>query len=720
MRSEQAVFDDLANLCASPGFIHAIAWFCVRDNLIAYKGDLKPDDLRHLYTKSRIIRSEMVTLQGLLARVEIDFSPPEPKVHKAYCDKAEALLSELHDTLLAPWRADFQKAIGQVPALEIGDRTSLDFSGASLREPIFYGGESAYSFQYRDFAPLKYLADKEWLLANRGFDMDAARLTAQAILDLHNEVSIMALEASRKANSFVPLLEGFVFSVADVAARSGLDADLVARIVEAFTLPTDSRNPTFRSLSDFNAVSAQPIFRYGDRYVLLEYFNLVAALYETPIYWMTADKAYGKRAFKNRGVYAEQFATNRLAAVFGPENVFPNVLIPGKKGETLGEVDVLVFYAGVAIVVQAKTRRLSLEARSGNDRQIKKDFQEAIQEAHDQAFDCAALLLKPGTKLLTADRNVLTLPSEVTHVLPLCLVADHYPALALQAQEFLKAQQIDKVDPALVIDVFALDAIAEMLETPLRFLSYLRLRGRFGHKLHVSHEMTLLSDHIKRNLWVEAEYDFVTLDDDLSIDLEVALLVRREGLPGKRTPEGVLTRFAESSVGRLLKALEANPQPGTVELGLFLLELNEKSMSGLSLGIDKLVRDTRSTGRAHAASLAFDEARTGLTLRCLPRWTTDAHDVLRAQSIMRKYERKASTWYGLIFDPNGDLRAALKLDEPWVHDENVERALATMPNQEPWATEKVFSSLTQGIKIGRNEPCPCGSGRKYKKCCLGR
>jgi len=21
------------------------------------------------------------------------------------------------------------------------------------------------------------------------------------------------------------------------------------------------------------------------------------------------------------------------------------------------------------------------------------------------------------------------------------------------------------------------------------------------------------------------------------------------------------------------------------------------------------------------------------------------------------------------------------------------------------------------IKIGRNEPCPCGSGRKYKKCC---
>jgi SWIM/SEC-C metal-binding protein len=23
-------------------------------------------------------------------------------------------------------------------------------------------------------------------------------------------------------------------------------------------------------------------------------------------------------------------------------------------------------------------------------------------------------------------------------------------------------------------------------------------------------------------------------------------------------------------------------------------------------------------------------------------------------------------------------------------------------------------------KVGRNDPCPCGSGKKYKKCCLDR
>jgi uncharacterized protein YecA (UPF0149 family) len=23
----------------------------------------------------------------------------------------------------------------------------------------------------------------------------------------------------------------------------------------------------------------------------------------------------------------------------------------------------------------------------------------------------------------------------------------------------------------------------------------------------------------------------------------------------------------------------------------------------------------------------------------------------------------------------------------------------------------------RGAKVGRNDPCPCGSGKKYKKCC---
>lgn len=31
--------------------------------------------------------------------------------------------------------------------------------------------------------------------------------------------------------------------------------------------------------------------------------------------------------------------------------------------------------------------------------------------------------------------------------------------------------------------------------------------------------------------------------------------------------------------------------------------------------------------------------------------------------------------------------------------------------------QKEFTTIRKGKKIGRNDPCPCGSGKKYKKCC---
>jgi len=34
------------------------------------------------------------------------------------------------------------------------------------------------------------------------------------------------------------------------------------------------------------------------------------------------------------------------------------------------------------------------------------------------------------------------------------------------------------------------------------------------------------------------------------------------------------------------------------------------------------------------------------------------------------------------------------------------------------ASGKVKPVVRAGSKIGRNDPCPCGSGKKYKKCCM--
>lgn len=41
------------------------------------------------------------------------------------------------------------------------------------------------------------------------------------------------------------------------------------------------------------------------------------------------------------------------------------------------------------------------------------------------------------------------------------------------------------------------------------------------------------------------------------------------------------------------------------------------------------------------------------------------------------------------------------------------------PNLRP-LPDMPFEMGTKKEKIGRNDPCPCGSGKKYKKCCMGK
>jgi hypothetical protein len=45
------------------------------------------------------------------------------------------------------------------------------------------------------------------------------------------------------------------------------------------------------------------------------------------------------------------------------------------------------------------------------------------------------------------------------------------------------------------------------------------------------------------------------------------------------------------------------------------------------------------------------------------------------------------------------------------------------PNLRPLPDEPFefdAAEMKIGNKVGRNDPCPCGSGKKYKKCCLGK
>ena len=61
---------------------------------------------------------------------------------------------------------------------------------------------------------------------------------------------------------------------------------------------------------------------------------------------------------------------------------------------------------------------------------------------------------------------------------------------------------------------------------------------------------------------------------------------------------------------------------------------------------------------------------------------------------------------------DGSIIDSSKIEEEIKKDTKLAKAL------KPMVVPPTGKQLKRN-KIGRNDPCPCGSGKKFKKCCLG-
>jgi hypothetical protein len=97
-------------------------------------------------------------------------------------------------------------------------------------------------------------------------------------------------------------LPSHLFTTSELAKFSGIDVALIEKVVHAFVLPASEKNESFRTIDDFNAVSAMPIIPAGEgRLLLLEQYTLQQSRYESPFFWMRDDLAYRENSVSQSG-----------------------------------------------------------------------------------------------------------------------------------------------------------------------------------------------------------------------------------------------------------------------------------------------------------------------------------------------------------------------------------------------------------------------------------
>lgn len=734
MRTEQEIFKELELLSTKEGFWEVVAFFCWKDTFIHFSSDkLDREAFSQAFDRTRLSRTELSTLVGLACksgfntkklgsdelkeRAEHIWKLFDELHHSFYPSLDIATLSEQFDTKDGDGLADFGEFMKKL--------TRSENKNHFMREAIFYGGDGVFKHQYRDLAKRRYYLDEDWVEVNKGFKISQA-------VDVISTIEKIQLEKANKAISSAkswPLpyhLLVFSFDISEIVTQSGLSKETVGAVVAAFSAKPEEGMDCFKSVDDFNHKNAFPIAKIDENtFVSFQAYSLWEALYESPFFWFNADDTYKAVASNHRGVFTEEFTAERLALVFGKENVLTNIdIFDGK--DKAGEIDVLVTFGDFAIVVQAKSKKLTLEARKGNSKQLESDFKKAIQDAYNQAYLCSQLLQKDGYVYKNESGNEVNIRSKFKMIFPVCIVSDHYPALAAQARHFLNYQTTDVIKHPYVMDVFLIDMITEMLPSPLRVLDYLIKRSDYGDSLFSNHELVILSTYIKQNLYFDEDPALIMLDDDISVDLELAMLARRDGYEGEVTPEGFLTAHKNTHVGRIIEDIEFSSDYCLLKLGLHLLSMCGDSINLLNEAISKMIDQFKKDQCHHDISLPILENKTGLTIHCNEEANEIAFKKLISHCEKRKYTCKADSWVGCCFSPNrARFRFASYHESKWVQSNEMENLVADLKPISQEHHIRDFRKLSFGDqsriphkKIGRNEPCPCGSGKKYKRCCI--
>lgn len=759
-RDTGEVIEDIKNLVRSQGYIYSL--------LMALFGDfhIDPETLHEDDVHSKLSFNEACLLIGFLLKQKIDFSQPESMTELMRMkEETYSLLRELHDSFHKPFIIRLRERMLNGPPLT--PEPDPFATGAFLVEPIFYAGTGAYDFQYLDFLERRYKHDFEWLLQNKEFKVDHAKVIFAKLKDLLHEKSLRVQlhprqqteklvaeindrysgeEAQKVMSELLPsvelhqyvdlffddemiglspdstefreaawksfyknLVDLFTIRKNDLAGLAGADAFL--RNFSAS--PGQGCNDRFETAGDYNIAKSHPLIRIDeDTFLLPLPFVLAEAIYESPYYWMVADKEYANKSASNRGEAGEEIALHFLSQVF-KKSIYRRVKVSSQKGRDKTDVDVLCLLGSKALCVQVKSQKLTQLSKKGDEAAIKKDFKRAVQEAFDQGEVARKAILDRSAKFFDEKGSEIVLSEDIDEVYVLVLTTDNYPSLTHQSNILLEKER--NTPAPLVLNIFDLEIVSHYLSDPFDFLYYVRQRITLADVVRGNDEMSYLGFHLSRKLWKDPGADFISIGQNWAQLIDRNYFPFRCGITTSGETDPLNNRWRSAKFEMLCDEIKQVPASKTTDILFHLYDFSgsarESLIDAMTMTKDKVLQD----GKYHSMSLPPDTSvpvKVGLTYFASE---TNSPDELQKRlmvlSKLRKYKSKGDVWIGFgSFKNSNRLIDCISLDQsPWAYDEYLERNSNQMRG--------TYKSLRTSQKVGRNDQCPCGSGRKFKKCC---
>lgn len=766
LRKSPEVLDDIKSLVKEDGFIYALCLILVEDFHFTV------DQMHKADIRARLSKNEISLLLGFLIQNKISLNQPNSPFDLIDLKKkTRKLMEELHWSTMIPSIEKFKPLIEnpeQKPSKE-------EFFGGEnmFIEPIFYAGDGIYDFQYLEYLERKYKYDENWLNENSNFFFDEViRITTkiklihqkkfervnffslnerkeEIIERLKKDKSIPNKKWKRDLDKLLATLEFYQFyelfekeknfdkkllkqeisekgwtsfytGLIDlfVIEKSDFDEINISSFFKNFSIPPYSkgRNKQFQNIGDFNIFSAKPLIPLDeDKYFVPISFSIFEAVYESPYYWLSADKSYSTKLAENRGKVGEEITYELLELVFGQERTYKSVKIESKKGFADTDIDVLCILGSKALCVQVKSKKLTQISRKGSYDQIKKDFKGAVQNAYEQALISKERVLERKATFFNENGQKIELSEDIEEVYLLVITTENYPTLTHQSFTLLEKKPENPYP--LILTIFDLELIGHYLPNPYDFLYYVRQRVDLMEYFRADEEMYFLGYHLINKLWKNPKYDFVMIDSEFGQLIDRNYYPLKLGIETPSETDKIGNRWKNEEFEKLCQQIDDLDSAKSTDIIFHLLDWSQESRENLIKNIIYAKSKTQEDFQQHNFSILSGPERSTFGLTYISFHNDDLQHLSRRLLTLcegRKYKSKADYWIGI-----GSLKNSGRIvdtlvfsEEKWKFNPTLEEKIKVMfegPNK--------GKKVKLGRKIGRNEFCPCGSEKKYKKCC---
>jgi len=423
---------------------------------------------------------------------------------------------------------------------------------------------------------------------------------------------------------------------------------------------------------------------------------------------------------RHKSKWLEKEGVLLLEKIFPRDSIFHTLDYPDPdKASGNAELDIAVKWGPFLLLIEAKASQFQFESTRGNVGSLKCDIKRNIEDAYKQSMR-ALRYIESTEEAIFTERNsgrILSFKkTQINLIYPISLSLHHLADIATELHKTRELNLFDNNSYPFSICLADLEMILKTSITPDILLHYIKKRleilsveedwsgdelDLFGAYLGFRLNMNNIPNLPKNSDFTHLSFSGYSEDFNR--------LMKHERGETSESPQMNLSLPDE--VLLIFDQLRKWDDDEARYIAFALLDLDDDLLFTIAKAINELKKSTIEKDVFRVCSFSNDEvvvSISGSSSATLP----ELINRTSLRSSIEKYRKrlKKSIGFGIICHNQGSsplFDVAQYSEFEWFPNSEFDKLLKKEPN---------MVRLVTPNKIGRNDPCPCGSGKKYKKC----